>query len=65
MAKNSTAMTINTFASFSIKTSYEMLAPMTKESPSEMVNEINPTDRLSSSISLSILNWGVKNSYKK
>lgn len=42
--------------------SYEILAPMTNDKPTEIIREINPTERLSFSISLSTLKLGVKNS---
>lgn len=44
---------------------YDMLAPMTNDNPNEIVNEINPTERLSAASSSSTLNFGVKNSNNK
>ena len=63
---NKTQATINIFDSFSnFLGSYEILAPITNDSPTEIVKDMNPTDRLSASISLSTLNFGVKNSNNK
>lgn len=60
---NNTQATINIFDSFSIFLgSYEILAPITNDSPTEITKDMNPTERLSASISLSTLNFGVKNS---
>ncbi len=54
---------IRIFASFSTYVSpYVIPAPITKDNPIEITIDINPTARLSFSISSSILNFGVKNS---
>lgn len=64
--KNRAATIDNTIAKRFMSSPHDpMLTPITNDKPSEIVNEMKPTERLSFAISSSTLKRGVKNSNNK